>query len=638
VVSLEKIGKGTITSAPVYSPDGTILAIPTRIGVYLYDAESLSEIQLIPQPTGFVAFSPDGEFLATRSGEDIQFWNTSDGSLARELPGISRDSFMYVIFSPDWEYLATVTEDRTVEIRSAVDGELLHTFEGDQPVLSPDGRAVAIILYDDPHQVYLYDLVSGELVNQWPGQRMGFLSGGQLWIENEGVIRVIDIARDRVLTPFSGSQATFSLDGNTLALFANNQIKLFEIQRGRRLATMEGSYAEVELTGFSQDGETLVGLTMVEACPGCIEFESSLTFWRVSDGGRIFELEGMERPVMLAFRPGSESVAVAQPDGVEVYQTTDGASIGSISDFAYSVAGVAFSPDGQTLAIGSGQPAFNVDLLQIADGEIIQRFEKPEESSDGISVDMALSPDGKLLAMGDAFWRVADGERLLDMELEMVDRFHSIATSTAISPDGSILAVGFGQTGLALWDLSGVSEGAEGKFIRELEGYESWVTGLSFSPDGKVLASVHAYPEYAVQLWALPQGERLLTLEGDFFWRAYFSPDGETLATIAVDEEGEDLPGSPAGSVQLWRASDGEPMGGPPIGDASSLAFSPDGTILVTGSSDGALRLWDAVTGELLVELIEHSAYVTDLSFSPDGELLASGSVDGTVILWGFVE
>jgi WD40 repeat protein len=246
-------------------------------------------------------------------------------------------------------------------------------------------------------------------------------------------------------------------------------------------------------------------------------------------------------------------------------------------------------------------------------------------------MDIAFSPDGSILAMGDALWRVEDGERFNEVELEFADRFHQIASSLAFSPDGETLALGFGQAGLALWNFQ---EGVETS-IRELQVPEGWVTGVSFSPDGNILASVSAFPDYVVQILDISQGESLFALRGENFWRVAFSPDGDVIATISVHEEGGELSPSPSGSIQVWNASDGDLIRRLDINDASSIAFSPDGTILATGSADGMLRLWQVETGDLLVELDGHADYLTGLAFSPDGELIASSSNDGTVILWG---
>jgi WD40 repeat protein len=65
-----------------------------------------------------------------------------------------------------------------------------------------------------------------------------------------------------------------------------------------------------------------------------------------------------------------------------------------------------------------------------------------------------------------------------------------------------------------------------------------------------------------------------------------------------------------------------------------SVAFSPDGSRLVTASSDGTVRQWDAATGEALVWLPGHSDYVYSLAFSPDGTTLVSSSGDTTLRLW----
>ncbi|MFD4131386.1 CHAT domain-containing protein [Streptomyces goshikiensis] len=65
-----------------------------------------------------------------------------------------------------------------------------------------------------------------------------------------------------------------------------------------------------------------------------------------------------------------------------------------------------------------------------------------------------------------------------------------------------------------------------------------------------------------------------------------------------------------------------------------TMAFSPDGSVIVTGSSDSTVCLWDALDGRLLQTLTGHLKSVLSVAFSPDGTLLASGSADGTVRLW----
>jgi WD40 repeat protein len=68
--------------------------------------------------------------------------------------------------------------------------------------------------------------------------------------------------------------------------------------------------------------------------------------------------------------------------------------------------------------------------------------------------------------------------------------------------------------------------------------------------------------------------------------------------------------------------------------EVNSVAFSPDGRLLASGSFDGTIRLWDVATGSLVRTLKGHAHYVLSVAFSPDGKLLASGSWDGTLKLW----
>jgi len=69
-------------------------------------------------------------------------------------------------------------------------------------------------------------------------------------------------------------------------------------------------------------------------------------------------------------------------------------------------------------------------------------------------------------------------------------------------------------------------------------------------------------------------------------------------------------------------------------GDVLAVAISPDGSQLASASWDSNVRLWDVVTGVLLLTLVGHTSYVNAVVFSPDGSQLASGSGDGIMRIW----
>ena len=66
----------------------------------------------------------------------------------------------------------------------------------------------------------------------------------------------------------------------------------------------------------------------------------------------------------------------------------------------------------------------------------------------------------------------------------------------------------------------------------------------------------------------------------------------------------------------------------------STIAYSPDGSMLASGSWDDTIRLWDTATGETIKTLIGHEEGILSIAFSPDGKTVVSGSYDDTVRLW----
>jgi len=345
---------------------------------------------------------------------------------------------------------------------------------------------------------------------------------------------------------------------------------------------------------------------------------------------------------------GAALVLVAWAAGNFGSDVASGQQVRTLTGHTGSVTSVAFSPDGRLLASGSWDNT--IKLWDVATGSGVLTL-----SGTGSVNSVAFSPDGRLLASGSCarwdgyfcvegeikLWEVATGREVRTL------REHAFAVySVAFSPDGWLLASGsceqFGPEGCSgvidLWEV------ATGNLVGTLIDWRtSDVNSVAFSPDGQLLASGSCRVGPLgfgcvggmIDLWDVATGSGVLTLYGHAYavTSVAFSPDGRLLASGG------------SATIDLWDVATGNlvrTLEGH-TGGVSEVVFSPDGRLLASGSCarwdgyfcrEGEIKLWEVATGSVVRTLTGHTDTVRSVAFSPDGQLLASGSDDRTIKLW----
>jgi tRNA A-37 threonylcarbamoyl transferase component Bud32 len=232
--------------------------------------------------------------------------------------------------------------------------------------------------------------------------------------------------------------------------------------------------------------------------------------------------------------------------------------------------------------------------------------------------------------------------RLCRLDLHTLPGHAAPVRCVAFSPDGKLLASAsgnYGQSGeVKVWDV------ATGRERLCLRGHKDLVSCVAFSPDGRRLASANGgvRAQGEIKIWDAADGRELARLPAHAtpVRGLAFSPDGRQLASFGggVNRQGNILPGE----VKVWDAADGRQLLCLPGNEAavwtiafSAVAFSPavaEPRRRLAFVDGRAVRVCDPATGKELFRLGEHPTSVNSVAYSPDGRRLASGSPDGAAL------
>lgn len=629
--AIAQLGRGRVETVR-FSPNGKHLVVGTWIGIWWYELATMEPVALWETERGVISaleFSPNGELLATGNWDGgIKVWDVKNHRCLAKMQRTGQfDRASELVFSPDGQCLASSGgRYDAIYVWHPETGEQIAKFTVDEK-LQPRHRPSSIPITFSPDGRLLIGATPENTFSVWnieTGERLAHLTGHSFSltalfrspcgkflasVDRDGNLRKWEV--DKLTTNTSipvvislpktinWMQYTFSPDGVLLAAMVSGTIiTILDVENNRKIATLTHKEV-VQKVRFSQERSQLV-----------ITGEDTIQVWNIAKSEPQSPAIREHTSVCGAvkFSPNGKILAAGYWSGEIKLWDAQALKLQTIfrCEGLHMIRAIDFSPCGNKLAATSYDKAVRVWDIETPDAPPVELT-----GHQAVLYTLAFSPKGNLLMSADANGVLGLWDVEHDYKLQMFTEKTKWIWSIAFSPDGKHLASAHHNENARVWNVE------NGKKITELSLVLPQDTS-QYKGDARTIQTMLEWLEKGLAYNPAPKA-------------ITFSPDGTLIAGGAFREIG------------VWDAKTyeirmviGQPQG---CQRPEALTFSPCGRYLVSGASwqgtdKVSIRLWDVATGENIVTFWSHPTDIQSLAFSPDGTLLASGSLDGTILIW----
>ena len=609
--AIGRLGKGVKTNSPetdciALSPDRTYFAAGTGMGLWFYDVKSMSPIALWETERGLISnldISPDGKSIVIANWDGIvKVLDIQSGEITTQMERYKLYSFVkFLTFSPDGQLITSAPWKQNIEILDVQRGECIAKL-GLEPIKGEFNIYAGVEF--SPNGQYL--AVTERPINPDNGSYTLSRDGSQT--------AVWDPITGKLIAKFPGNKFAFSPDSKVLACACPDDIEdqhqryisVWNIETNERIAYFKAHDFWIDVVTFSPCGQFLVSADR----GGC------LRVWELTDHtlnddwthpGIDFDRWNMEYWRTRHFEP----------------------------EFRMSRIDPTYSQDGKLFAVVFPDDSNTVEVWDIKQRKKLQSIERLHGSVG--SAWLRKCPE---LAIANTFSnlpartdKTTSWAKLQEpIFLPLTD---SDLDSMLFSRDGQKIVSKSDYQGTVLWDVPHTNQQGFSTKLR------STIRRLMTSDAKRKEAFEVSRSE---QITEQKQAWKILKDDSRYNAIDWSKKRSKRTFSITVSPCGNIIATGLYGEIRLWNIEEPIPVDAIPQPKESikpyAIAFSSCGRYIASGTwwqkgmENMAIRLWEVESGKLIHTFWGHSTDIQSLTFSPDDTILASGSFDGTVLLW----